>query len=278
MEKIKIDHLMASNKGLSLLLVFACFCLSALANKPEKIFFHSFDNTRIAFTDEGKGEVVLLIHGFIVNGSSWSKTVLKKKLLEQGYRVIAPDLRGNGSSDKPQNKEAYQNNAEVQDLLALADHLDLKQYMAIGYSRGSIVLAKLLTKEKRITKAVFGGMGLDFTNPNWERRVAFADAFSGRTPANDLTKGAISYAKSVGADLMVLGFLQDYQPVTSINELHNIRIKTVVICGDKDKDNGSPSALQKELPNSQLVFVRGNHNDVYKQEDFAAAVLDFLFN
>ena len=66
--------------------------------------------------------------------------------------------------------------------------------MAIGYSRGSIVLAKLLTKEKRISKAVFGGMGLDFTNPDWERRIAFADAFSGRTEPNTMTKGAIKYA------------------------------------------------------------------------------------
>ncbi len=218
----------------------------------------------------------MLLHGFISNGSSWNKTVLKKRLLKQGYRVIVPDLRGNGDSDKPQNPEAYQDNAEIKDLIALADHLGLKEYMAIGYSRGSIVLAKLLTEDKRISKAVFGGMGLDFTDPDWDRRIAFADAFSGRTEPNEMTEGAITYAKSINADLKALGFLQDYQPVTSIPELQNIKIETLVICGDQDKDNGNPEELQKELPHCKLIIVKGDHNSTYKQENFAEAVLNFL--
>ncbi len=240
--------------------------------------FYSFDKTKIVFTDEGNGEAVMLIHGFIMNGSYWNKTVLKKLLIDQGYRVIIPDLRGNGKSDRPKDKEAYKNNAEIKDLLALADHLQLKTYMAIGYSRGSIILAKLLTQEKRISKAVFGGMGLDFTNPDWERRIAFADAFSGRTQPNKITKGAIEYAKSINADIKALGFLQDYQPVTSLMELQTIKIETLIICGNQDMDNGSPEDLQKQIPNSTLLIVKGDHNNTYKQENFAEAILNFLLN
>ncbi len=246
--------------------------------RDSKSHFYAFDNTKIAFTDEGNGKVVMLIHGFIVTGNSWDKTVLKKRLLEKGYRVIVLDLRGNGLSDKPQNPEAYKNNVEINDLIALADHLELKEYMAIGYSRGSIVLAKLLTKEERISKAVFGGMGLDFTNPDWDRRIAFADAFSGRAKPNTMTEGAITYAKSINANMKILGFLQDYQPVTSTAELQNIKIQTLVICGDQDKDNGSPEDLQKELPNSKLIIVKGDHNNTYKQENFAEAIMNFLSN
>lgn len=238
--------------------------------------FSSFDGTKIAFTDEGNGTPILLLHGFIQNGSSWNKTVLKQQLLTKGYRVIVPDLRGNGKSDQPQNKEAYQDNAEVKDLLALADYLQLKSYNAIGYSRGTIVLAKLLTQEKRIEKAVFGGMGIDFTNPNWGRRIAFADAFSGRKPTNKMTKGAVLYAKSIQADLKILGFLQDYQPVTPIEDLNKITIQTLVICGDQDLDNGDPDELQKALPKSTLVIVEGDHNNAYKQENFAQEVITFL--
>ncbi len=61
--------------------------------------FKSFDQVSIAYTDEGNGSPVLLIHGFISSGVSWSQTQLKKDLLEKGYRVIIPDLRGNGNSD-----------------------------------------------------------------------------------------------------------------------------------------------------------------------------------
>ncbi len=239
-------------------------------------FFYSFDKTKIAFTVEGKGETVLLLHGFISNGSSWNKTALKKSLLDKGYRVIIPDLRGNGKSDIPKNKERYKNNAEVKDLIALANHLKLKKYIAIGYSRGSIVLAKLLTQEKRISKAVFGGMGLDFTKPDWDRRIAFADAFTGRKKPDEITKGAIDYAKSINANIKVLGYLQDYQPITSLKELQNIKIKTLVICGNQDKDNGNPKDFKAQLPNSKLVIVTGNHNNTYKQENFSEEILKFL--
>lgn len=251
---------------------------NAPQRKQHESQFNSFDKTKIAFTDEGNGEVVMLIHGFIMNGSHWNKTNLKKSLLDKGYRVIIPDLRGNGNSDRPMEKESYMNDAEINDVIALADHLKLRAYMAIGYSRGSIVLAKLLTKEKRISKAVFGGMGLDFTNPDWERRIAFADAFSGRTEPNTMTKGAIKYAKSINADIKALGFLQDYQPVTSTDELANVKIETLVICGDQDKDNGNPEDLQKQMPNSKLVIVKGDHNNTYKQENFAEAIMNFLSN
>jgi pimeloyl-ACP methyl ester carboxylesterase len=238
--------------------------------------FESFDNTRISYTDEGKGEAVILIHGFIVNSSHWQNTALKKLLLDKGYRVIIPDLRGNGHSDRPQNEDAYKNNAEVKDLIALADHLNLSSYVAIGYSRGSIVLAKLLTEETRITKAVLGGMGIDFTNPEWERRIAFADAFTGRKKPDEMTRGAIDYARSINADIRVLGFLQDYQPVTSPAELQRIDTETLVICGDLDRDNGDPEELKNQLPNSKLIIVTGDHNNTYKQSNFAEAIIDFL--
>ena len=239
-------------------------------------YFSSFDDVKIAFSDEGKGEAIVLIHGFISNASSWNKTVLKKALLETGYRVIVPDLRGNGKSDRPQTANAYKDNAEIKDLMALADYLNLKDYMTVGYSRGSIVLAKLLTKDSRISRAVMGGMGFDFTNPDWDRRIAFADAFSGRAELTEMTEGAVNYAKSIDANIKSLGLLQDFQPVTSPTELQNIKVKTLVICGDQDTDNGNPKELQSYLPNSELVIVEGDHNNTYKQENFAEAVMGFL--
>ena len=262
---------------LLLTIFFLCTSFILLGQSIEHSF-RSFDGVKIAYSDEGSGEPVLLIHGFIQSGNSWNGTVVKKALIDAGYRVIVPDLRGNGKSDKPQNPDAYANHAEIKDLKALANHLKLTSFMAIGYSRGAIVLAKWLTQEERITKAVFGGMGLDFTNPAWGRRIMFADAFSGRAKLTNETKGAVDYAKSIGADLKVLGFLQDYQPVTSINELKTIRIPVLVIAGDQDHDNGDPTALQTELPNGQLSIISGDHNNASKGIEFSTAVINFIQN
>ena len=238
--------------------------------------FTSFDGTRIFYKDEGVGKPILLLHGFISNGSSWYKTALVSTLKEKGYRVIILDLRGNGKSDKPENPEAYQNNAEVKDLKALVTHLGLSELQAVGYSRGSIVLAQWLTEEKRITKAVIGGMGLDFTNPEWDRRIAFADAFSGRKPLSPMTEGAVNYAKSINANIKILGLIQDYQPSPSAESLQNIKIPTLVIAGDQDIDNGKPQELKDALGNATLKIVSGDHNTTYRKAPFANEVIAFL--
>ncbi|WP_421871130.1 alpha/beta fold hydrolase [Marinoscillum sp.] len=239
-------------------------------------FFDSFDGTKIAYQDMGKGQPVILLHGFISNGTSWNGTALTKKLQDHGYRLIIPDLRGNGKSDRSHDPSKYAEDAEIKDMVALANHLNLSEYRAVGYSRGSIVLAKLLTQEDRITQAVIGGMGIDFSNPEWDRRIMFAEAFGGRAPLNEITEGAVSYAKSVGADLEILSLLQTYQPVTSKAELGQIDTSVLVIAGDQDTDNGDPAALHQALPNSQLVIVPGDHNTTYRTEPFAQEVLKYF--
>ncbi|WP_350292107.1 alpha/beta hydrolase [uncultured Croceitalea sp.] len=261
-----------NTKGISV--CFVAFLLASVFSNAQVKSFNSFDGVKIAYSDEGNGFPVVLIHGFINSRTSWDKTELKKVLLAKGYRVIAPDLRGNGDSDKPQSDQAYANDAEVRDLKLLANKLQLKEYDAVGYSRGSIVLAKLLTQENRIKKAVLGGMGIDFTNPDWDRRHMFAAAFVGKTTTE--TRGAVVYAKSIGADLRSLHLQQKHQPVTSKEALGSISAKVLVIAGDEDTDNGDPKALQEAIPNAELQLVPGEHNGTYKTAAFGEVILKFL--
>ena len=257
---------------LLLLFVFSC------KEKDNGInYFTSFDGVRIAYTDDGDGAPVMLIHGFILDGiTNWGNSALKKQLINEGYRVIIPDLRGNGLSDRPTDEDAYKNDAEVKDLIALMDHLEVENYRAVGYSRGAIVLANLLTEEDRVTMAVFGGMGIHFTDPNWYRRIEFGNVFSGRAEPNELTQGAVDIAKDLEVNFKIMGHLQDYQPETSVEELNEIKIKTLVICGDEDLDNGNPGDLQEQLPNSRLSIVSGTHMSTFNSVGFAESIIDFL--
>jgi len=257
---------------ISLLTIVLLF--SGIASSAQTKYFTSFDDTKIAYTDEGEGKPILLIHGFINTGKSWDNTELKKDLLAKGYRVIVPDLRGNGDSDKPHDDDAYSQDAEVIDLMFLMVELKLSKYWAIGYSRGSILLAKLLTKDRRVKKAVLGGMGIDFTNSNWNRRIIFRDAFDGKI--TEETKGAVAYAKSVGADLKCLYLQQKHQSFTSKRQLQVIKAKVLVIAGDEDKDNGDPAALSRVIPKSKLQIVKGDHNGTYKTAAFSKAIVAFF--
>ena len=236
--------------------------------------FESFDVVKIAYTDEGYGEPILLLHGFLNSRKSWDNTVLKQQLINMGYRVIIPDLRGNGDSDKPKDEGAYGNGAEIKDLVLLMNRLKVEKYKAVGYSRGSIVLAKLLTEDDRIEKAVLGGMGIDFTNPEWDRKIMFANAFKGEV--NQFTKGAVDYAKSINADFRSLYLQQKYQPVTSVKELNKLVIEILVISGTDDLDNGSAEDLKNSFVKGKLEKVPGDHNGTYKTEAFSNSIIRFL--
>ncbi|GGG41277.1 alpha/beta hydrolase [Dokdonia pacifica] len=261
-------------KNCSIYSFILCLFIFTTVIAQEK--FSSFDGTTIAYVDEGEGTPIVLIHGFINDASSWNGTVIKKQLLDLGYRVIIPDLRGNGLSEKPTDEKSFQDNAEIKDLKALLNHLHIESTIALGYSRGAIVLAKWLTEDPRISKAIIGGMGLDFSNPDWDKRIIFERAFLGLDPLNEMTEGAVTYAKSKNADLKILGWSQRYQPVTSKKELSEIKIPTLIIAGDQDTDNGNPKELAELIPNATLIIIPGDHNTTYRKEPFATAVMRFL--
>jgi pimeloyl-ACP methyl ester carboxylesterase len=59
----------------------------------------------IEYEVTGEGRPVVLLHGFPDSGRLWRHQV--PALAEAGFRVIVPDLRGYGRSDKPREVEAY---------------------------------------------------------------------------------------------------------------------------------------------------------------------------
>lgn len=248
----------------------------ASAQTAREPLFTSFDGTQIHFEVAGEGKPVVLVHGFMGNGTSWQKSVLRQTLLDAGYKVVQLDLRGNGQSDKPHKVEAYLNDAEAKDIIGLMNFLKLKNYDAVGYSRGSIITARLLVLDKNLRSAVLGGMGADFTNPNWPRRMAFAELFSGKAHLHPEFQGALNSAKSRGLDTLAFGFQQQAQPSTSPAELSKVKIPVLIISGDQDEDNGRAGDLAKLLPNSTLKTVPGNHGNTSGSEGFAREVLAFL--
>ena len=65
------------------------------------------------------GEPVLLLHGFPETSHSWVK--LMPKLVENGYRCIAPDQRGYSAGARPEGVENYRTDLLVEDAVAIAD-------------------------------------------------------------------------------------------------------------------------------------------------------------
>lgn len=268
-----INHSIARAIGLFFSLALNLLSFWAVG-QTEGEFFRSFDGTKIYYEVKGKGEPVLLIHGFIVNSESWKRTELYTDLLAAGYQVILLDQRGNGKSDKPQDPQAYEKDAEAKDIMALATQLGLADYHAVGYSRGAIIASRLLLMDSRVKSAVLGGMGSDFTNPDWPRRILFYRALMGEDVPE--LAGMVKYVQDSKLDQRALAYLQKEQPSTTPDEFKTVTKPVLVICGDQDADNGSSKELAAMVPRSLLVRTPGNHNNALRTREFSEAVRRFI--
>ncbi len=159
----------------------------------------------------------------------------------------------------PTYRAAYVNDAEAKDIMGLMSSLNIKQYDAVGYSRGSIIASRLLVLDKRLHKAIMGGMGDAYTNPEWPRRVHAYRALMGDTTLHDVDD-MMKYIHSQHFDNLALALQQKYQPSTSPQELAAVHIPVLIIRGTEDKENGSEAGLNKLIPNSGLAYVPGNRN------------------
>ena len=95
------------------------------------------DGVGLAVQDEGEGQPVLLIHGFPDSHRLWRHQV--PALVGAGKRVIAPDLRGFGESDRPEEVADYRVRHSVADMLAVFDALGVERAQVVGHDWGAAV-------------------------------------------------------------------------------------------------------------------------------------------
>jgi pimeloyl-ACP methyl ester carboxylesterase len=88
---------------------------------------------QIYYEDHGRGEPVVLVHGYLLDGHSWEKE--GTALLAAGYRVITYDRRGFDASSRP--SVGYNYDTLSADLAALLDQLDLREAVLVGFCAGA---------------------------------------------------------------------------------------------------------------------------------------------
>lgn len=89
---------------------------------------------RLHYVEAGEGPLVILLHGFPEFWYSWRFQI--PALVEQGYRVVAPDLRGYNLSDKPKGLDAYKSRVLAADVCALIDHFNEARASVVGHDWG----------------------------------------------------------------------------------------------------------------------------------------------
>jgi pimeloyl-ACP methyl ester carboxylesterase len=85
--------------------------------------------------DQGTGPAVLFLHGFPDSRFLWRHQI--KPLLDAGFRVIAPDLRGFGDAPKPAAVADYRLQVVATDVVGILDSLGVKQVRLVGHDWGA---------------------------------------------------------------------------------------------------------------------------------------------
>jgi len=92
---------------------------------------------RMAVRDEGRGPAVVLCHGFPELAYSWRHQV--RPLVDAGFRVLVPDQRGYGGTDRPDAALAYDIHHLTGDLVGLLDACSIERAVFVGHDWGGLV-------------------------------------------------------------------------------------------------------------------------------------------
>lgn len=215
---------------------------------------------------------VLLLHGFGTDfGMNWRATGWSRELESAGRRVIGPDLRGHGASDKPVESSFYLPEHFVADLLSMLDELGVGEVDVVGYSMGSRLAWELSqTAPERVRRVVLGGFG---------RKNAFAGTDltapgSGRTPF-DLVYRTVAALPGNDADaLAACARGQASRPFTGEPPLTGVPV--LLVSGERDPLAEGAAELAESCGGTHVRIPGRDHANAVSSRYFRQAVLDFL--
>ncbi len=244
--------------------------------------FSSFDGVRIAYEVTGRGDPVVLLHGFASDSrTNWVRPGVADAIADAGWSPVLVDARGHGRSEKPHDPAAYRDRAMRRDVEALLDHLGIDQVPVVGYSMGSFLAIQVALSDPRVRALILGGVGLgqaSIASRERSDRIAEGLEVADRTAITDPTALAYrNFADSTGADRVALAALQRSRlGPPSIDLLSTIQVPTLVLNGEDDTLVGTLDSISEAIPGASLELVPGNHLSAVVTPQFREAVVRFL--
>lgn len=125
----------------------------------------TINGARIAFVEAGRGMPVVLVHGLGGSHDDWR---LQLHEFSAHFRVIVPDLRGFGASER---REPFTIQQHARDVTALMAALGIARAHLVGLSMGgAIAIEVALRTPASVGALVLANTAPGFTLTNWQRR------------------------------------------------------------------------------------------------------------
>jgi len=119
-------------------------------SEQRKVALATGISMNVALAGPEDGPPVIMLQGFPESHRTWRSLA---PLLEDRLRLVMPDQRGFGDSDRPQQVEAYKTDALVADVFALADALGIDRFALVGHDwGGAIAWAAAIKGDPRIER------------------------------------------------------------------------------------------------------------------------------
>ena len=251
----------------------------------------------VEYEDVGQGEPVLLVHGFPFSLQMWRRQADR---LKKHYRVITPNLRGFGGTDRFAGPASIQQMAE--DVQALLNGLDIREPVALGglSMGGYVALAFALKFPQRLRGLILADTRAEADTTegkaNRDKMIAFAQTHSAREVVEQMLPRLVSdrtrerqpqvveEIRSIAAAQSREGIIAGLQAMRdrpdSTPFLQHINVPAVILVGTDDVVTPLEAAqnLAKAIRNAKLVVLpdAGHMSNMEQPEAFNEAVEKFL--
>ena len=218
------------------------------------------------YMEKGHGDSLMLLHG---NGENCSYFQGQIDVFSEQYHVYAIDTRGHGKT--PRGDKPFTIRQFSDDLLGFMDEHQIEKAHLLGFSDGgNIAMIFAIQHPDRVDRLILNGANLNAGGVKRSVQIPIEIGYR-------IAKRFSNKNDSARLNAEMLGLMVN-DPNVEPDELGAIRAKTLVIAGSRDMIRESHTRLiARSIPNSQLVFIEGDHFIANKKpEEFNRAVLAFL--
>ena len=218
------------------------------------------------YREKGCGEPFILLHGNGENGDYFKSQI---DYFSSRYRVIAPDTRGHGKSQR--GTVPFTIKQFSVDLYEFMKHHGIASAVILGFSDGANIAMEFAMNYPDMVKAlILNGGNLD---PRGVKRTTQIPIEIGYKIAKRFADKSLKARRNSE----MLGLMVN-EPNIKPEELSNIKVPALVICGTKDMIKQSHTKeIALNIPGAKLAIIKGNHFIANKRPDeFNRAVDDFL--
>ncbi len=262
-------------------------------------YFTTSDGVRIYFEDTGEGFPLVLLHPWPTDHAMW---LFQVPVFSEDYRIITPDSRGLGRSDKPGT--GYSLRRLSDDVRELLEFLKIPHAFIVGNSLGGAVAEKFaIDHTAKVQGTVWIGaptfplddLVMDYEG---EKNIPFFDVYTGELRAG----GYLNFWQKVWKPLMsfqyhekfvktylgdylirylfedryarlnadphgVIAILEDLQKEKSLdNELARLNVPSAIVCGDGDDTRPSCEKQHLSVPRAEFLVIQDSGHFCYQDQ------------